>query len=175
MSEILDDLTGVWPISILPKKWTYLGSFGAPRNNGLRIHPGVDLGCPFGTDVFAMEDGIIMYKQGWSGPKTSAIIVYSPKTNFSIVYGAIFPGSNLPLKTEVKKGQKIATIGIYPKSSTMLHCEMWHGILSPTRRLKNVWKKGKSKPEILIDISPYLKQIMASRVGREYSGITEVK
>lgn len=147
----------VWPIDRKPKMWTKLGSFGANRSNGTRKHQGIDLAAPKSCSVYAMYDGIITYDQGWSGPNTKAVLVYNEEFDTTFVYGAVAPNSYPKIGTKVKKGEKIAEIGVYPNGSTMLHLEVWKGKLKPPR---TIWKK--EKPENNIDPADYLLKILST-------------
>lgn len=145
----------LWPLARQPKAWTALGSFGAPRDNGTRLHQGIDLYAPQGTAVLAAESGVVTAVQGWSGPGTKGLLVYSPNTDITILYGAVAPGSYPNIGTEVKQGEKIATIGVYPAGSTMLHLEIWPGKLTPPRPR---WNPGEDPPSY--DPAEYLTRAM---------------
>lgn len=141
----------VWPLAQAPKPWTAGGSFGASRDGGSRRHQGIDLGAPKGTPVIASEDGVITAVQGWSGPQTKGLLVYSPATDITILYGAVAPNSYPPVGTQVKRGEQIASLGVYPAGSSMLHIELWPGKLKPPRPR---WNPGEPAPSI--DPAEYL-------------------
>lgn len=147
----------LWPLARQPAPWTKLGSFGAPRDGGSRRHQGVDLYAPAGTPVLAAEDGVISAVQGWSGPGTKGLLVYSPATDVTLLYGAVKPGSYPPIGTQVRRGEQIATIGTYPAGSTMLHLEIWPGKLQPPRPR---WNPGSDPPSY--DPAPYLERAWAN-------------
>jgi murein DD-endopeptidase MepM/ murein hydrolase activator NlpD len=123
----------IWPLARQPKTWTAGGSFGASRDGGKRLHQGIDLYAPEGTPVVASEGGIVTASQGWSGPGTKAVLVYSPKSDITILYGAVAPGSFPPIGTQLKRGDLVGKVGVYPAGSTMLHLEIWPQKLKPPR------------------------------------------
>lgn len=142
-----------WPLARQPKTWTALGSFGASRDGGKRLHQGIDLYAPAGTPVLASEDGEVTALQGWSGPGTKGLLVYSPATDITILYGAVAPSDHALVGAKVKRGEQIAKIGVYPAGSTMLHLEIWPGRLSPPRPR---WLPGEPPPSI--DPAEYLER-----------------
>ena len=142
----------LWPLTSAPKKWTGGGSFGASRDGGSRRHQGIDLYAPFEAPVVALEDGVVTAVQGWSGSGTKGLWVDHPEAGFTALYGAVKPGSYPAVGTKVKRGEQIATIGKYPKGSTMLHIEAWAlGTVKP----RPTWKSG-DPPASNIDITSYL-------------------
>jgi len=143
----------LWPLARQPKQWTAGGSFGASRDGGSRLHQGVDLYAPASTPVLASEDGEVIGLQGWSGPKTKGLLVYSPATDITILYGAVAPNSTPLVGSKVRRGEQIATIGVYPAGSTMLHLEVWPGRLSIPRPR---WNPGQDPPSY--DPAPYLER-----------------
>jgi hypothetical protein len=148
----------LWPLPTPPKAWTSGGSFGAKRPSSktfTRHHQGVDLYASKGTPVLACEDGIVVADQGWDGPDTRAVLVESKETGVLLLYGAVAPGSYPKNGTKVVQGQQIATIGVYPHGSSMLHIEAWKpGVRPPRPR----WEANGSQPSQLYDISEYLER-----------------
>lgn len=148
----------LWPLTSTPKKWTAGGSFGASRDGGSRTHQGVDLYAAKGAPVVAVEDGTVTMSQGWSGSGTRAIFVDHPKAGITVLYGAVAPKS-YKVGSTVKKGQKLAEIGVYPKGSHMLHLETYP--LGTT--VRKVWYSG-DPPDTVIDPSDYLEAAMGNVV-----------
>lgn len=140
----------IWPLTSPPKDWTALGSFGAPRDGGDRRHQGVDLYAPVDAPLLALEDGVIVGKQGWDGSGTAGVWV--DHSTYTALYGAVRPGSFGATGTAVKAGVPFATIGKYPKGSSMLHFEAWQLGTRPTRPK---WYSG-DPPSALYDPSEYL-------------------
>lgn len=145
----------VWPLARQPAPWTAGGSFGASRDGGSRLHQGIDLYAPQGTPVLAAEDGEVIGLQGWSGPGTKGLLVYSPATDVTLLYGAVAPGSVPLVGAKVRRGEQIGTVGVYPAGSTMLHLEIWPGRLKPPRPR---WNPGDPPPSI--DPAEYLTRAM---------------
>lgn len=154
--------TPLWPLPLEPKQWTAGGSFGAARpssKNPTRTHQGIDLYAPKGTPVLACEDGVVINDQGWDGPGTRACMVESP-TGITILYGAVAPGS-YKIGAKLKRGDLVATVGIYPGGSTMLHMEWWkNGVKFKPVRPKWTWKGA--KPPELYDGTEYLQRAMSN-------------
>lgn len=129
------------------------GAFGTPRRYD--IHTGVDLYCPVGTPVLAVESGLVVLINLFTGP-----IAGSPwwhETSFVairglsgvVVYGEISP--------KVQVGQSVTagdTIGFVQqvltkdkgKPMTMLHLELYDNVIDPV-----IWKLSETKPLGLLD------------------------
>lgn len=149
-----------WPLETPPKDWTAAGSFGARRPTSAdftRRHQGVDLYAPEGAAVLACEDGTVVAVQGWSGPGTKAVLVESD--GVLILYGAVAPNSYPAIGTKVRRGEKIATIGVYPHGSTMLHLECWAPGVRPPRPS---WSAGGQQPAKLYNAEEYLERCRSS-------------
>lgn len=143
----------VWPLARQPAPWTAAGSFGAPRDGGSRLHQGVDLYAPANTPVIASEDGEVIALQGWSGPGTKGLLVYSPQSDITILYGAVAPNSTPLVGSKVKRGDQIGEVGVYPAGSTMAHIEVWPGRLKIPRPR---WLPGQPPPSF--DPAEYLER-----------------
>ena len=152
----------LWPLTSTPKKWTSGGSFGASRDGGSRTHQGIDLYAPANAPVLAIADGVITASQGWSGSGTRGLWVDHPDAGITVMYGAVKPGSYKGVGTKVKAGEKIATIGTYPKGSTMLHLEIYK---LGTQKPRQVWYSG-DPPSVVFDPSDYLKAAMSNVVDQ---------
>lgn len=149
-----------WPLESAPHDWTAAGSFGARRPTSAdftRRHQGVDLYAPVGAAVLACEDGVIVAVQGWSGPGTKALLVESD--GVLLLYGAVAPGSYGAIGTTVRRGEKIATIGVYPHGSSMLHFEAWEPGIRPPRP---PWSAHGQQPAALHNAEEYLERCRSS-------------
>jgi len=201
--EILDDRpVWEWPIAVDPigatnDSYSYLhintdevelplyphvGAFGARRRHD--THRGVDLYASVGTDVFAVEDGIIDTVNGirpWTGKiadcdwweDTWAVIVEG--VSGMVVYGEIkieesilkaqkelFDSKMLSTQIHIKKGQKIGTILRVLKKdkgrpTSMLHLELRKP--GYYRNIDKSWEHNKV-PKGIIDPTPYLERSM---------------
>jgi len=148
----------------------HVGAFGNPRRHD--IHKGVDLYCPEGTKVFAVEDGVVRQIRWFTGPKAGhdwwkdTMAVSIEGATGVIVYGEVEPVEGLVVGQKVKQGEVIATVKTVllvdkGRPMTMLHFAMHHhGVLS-----NGVWELGKPQPIGLIDPTNYL--LRASLLGNE--------
>ncbi|MHC1628642.1 MAG: M23 family metallopeptidase [Candidatus Nezhaarchaeales archaeon] len=152
------------------------GAFGALRKYD--IHTGVDLYCDPGDDVYAMEDGLGVGVEDFTGPKadspwwndTKAVLVQS-KSGI-ILYGEIEP-KDVSIGQRVKCGEKIGEVKTVLKKDkgkpmTMLHMELYKPVylLSPVLAAGSVWwnydrfapGKPLPQPERLLDVTDLLKE-----------------
>jgi len=124
--------------------------------NSDREHGGIDLSGNEGDRLVAMEDGVIVATQGWDGPMAKAILLQTDRGPV-LLYGAVAPNSwkkfDVQVGTRVTQGQTIATLGVYPGGSTMLHFELY----KKGTTKNSVWCEGKPQPENLLDPTEYLK------------------
>lgn len=138
------------------------GAFGVVRKN--HVHEGVDLYCPDGTPVFAVEDGTVVDIQPFTGPKagsgwwhdTDAVFVEG--VSGVVVYGEITPSC--------EKGATVRAGGLIGHVKTvlredkgrpmsMLHLELHsHGT-----RAAPEWPTEAEKPATLQDPTPFLKGV----------------
>lgn len=137
------------------------GAFGVVRKH--HVHEGLDLYCPAGTAVHAVEAGVVVGRIPFTGPKagspwwcdTEAILVEGPSG--VVVYGEI-DGLHLQPGMKVSAGQMIGrVIQVLQKDKgrpmSMLHLELHeHG----TRDVYE-WKVGSPKPFSLRDPLEYLR------------------
>ncbi len=149
----------VWPIQGQdPKKhWPVRRSreFAALRGGGTRHHAGVDLTAKYGDVVVATEDGRLVAKQSFNGPKAVALLLETDSGRV-ILYGEIAPNSwrsfGLSIGSRVVAGQPVGWVGINPGGSQMLHFELYR---KGTRSNKR-WMVGDAPPSALIDPTQYL-------------------
>jgi len=140
------------------------GSFGARRRYD--VHTGVDLYCPHGTEVFAMEDGVVVDIDWFTGPKagfpwwnnTRAVMVAGDTGH--IVYGEIQEREGLNVGDKVKAGDFVGTVLTVLKEDkgkpmSMLHVEL----MKNTEHHHLVWHLDQPKHEALLDPTPMLLSI----------------
>lgn len=145
----------------------HVGAFGVERRHD--IHKGVDLYCPVGTPVYAVEDGLLVHIRPFTGQAagcpwwedTYAISVVGESG--IVVYGEIFPADQwldkwpLHRVREVFQGDLIGQVKRVLKKdkgrpTSMLHLALHrHGTLS-----NGVWNKGEEQPDGLLDPTPHL-------------------
>lgn len=148
----------IWPLPHCDGYTSYQGLFGASRK--WDIHTGYDLYCDPGQLVVAMEDGVIVKIENFTGPSaepptpwwndTQAIMVEG--ATGVIVYGEVKPLDSIKVGDKVKAGKiigKVVTVLQKDKGlpMTMLHLEVY----KPGTRETVVWNLGESQPDTLLD------------------------
>ena len=139
-------------------------SFGGVRK--FDIHTGVDLYCNNETLVFAIEDGIVVNIENFTGE--SAGSPWWNETNSILIEGesgVILYGELKPLTAigeTIKKGELIGFVvpvlkkdkGVNP--TTMLHMELYkHGT-----RESVWWKLDEPQPSELLDVTKILQNLL---------------
>lgn len=147
----------VWPLpDVTRKRWT----FGASRAKGKRRHAGVDLYAPRGSVVLSPEDGRVVAWQKFKGPRAHALLIQLDSGPV-VLLGEVEPGSwaefGLGIGSRVIAGQVVATVGINPGGSQMLHYEMY---ASGTRQ-NHQWYAGQRPPAQLRNPTHYLQSANA--------------
>lgn len=126
------------------------GKFGAIRKHD--IHTGVDLYCDPGEAVYAIEDGVVVAVENFTGPKagtpwwndTQSVLIQSKSGVFC--YGEI--ETRCWVGQQVFEGDIIGTVLTVLKKDkgkpmTMLHLELYkHGTTESV-----VWNLGERKPK----------------------------
>ena len=138
------------------------------------IHTGVDLYAPEGTPVYAVEDGIVVAVEDFTGVETSGPdekYLYTQAALVKggsgvIVYGEIIP--SVKEGQEVKEGDIIGRVtSVLPESydgpSSMLHFELYDTSAKATAW----WMKGERRPEKLLDPTRLLRKLKQSRPAQE--------
>lgn len=129
------------------------GAFGAIRKYD--IHTGIDFYCPVGSEVMAIENGVVVAVVDFTGQsagspwwnETKAVLVESKSG--VICYAEIEP--TVKISDVVRPGSIVGTVLQVLKHSkgrptSMLHLELYkHGTKNP------VWWHGEPKPEELLD------------------------
>jgi hypothetical protein len=151
-----EDATGI------PVGDEHPGAFGYRRK--MHTHEGVDLYCPEGTEVYPVEDGIVVGVLPFTGPHagsswwrdTYAVLVEG--ASGVVVYGEIIP--------DVQEGDLVNPAILLGKVTqvltkdkgrpmTMLHLELHE---AGTRDVYE-WEAGGERPESLRDPTPFLQAI----------------
>ncbi|MBI1328020.1 MAG: peptidoglycan DD-metalloendopeptidase family protein [Alphaproteobacteria bacterium] len=145
----------------LPTGNHHPGAYGYVRAK--HTHEGIDLYCPDGTPVEAVEDGVVVAILDFTGPAagspwwrdTKAVMVEG-KTGV-VLYGEITPAANLTIGSAVKSGDRLGEVTqVLTKDKgrpmSMLHLELHeHGTSDAYE-----WKVGEDKPESLRDPTHFL-------------------
>ena len=165
------DITSEVEIPIKP----HVGAFGIERRHD--VHKGVDLYCPEGTEVFAVEDGVLCHIRPFTGKVAgcdwwentwavsvagnSGIVVYGEIKHhgFRVIGESTVEGKQkfYIQEKEVRQGDLIGHVKRVLKKdkgrpTSMLHLAMHrHGFLS-----NGVWEKGESQPFGLLDPTTHL-------------------
>jgi murein DD-endopeptidase MepM/ murein hydrolase activator NlpD len=140
---------------ILPDE---LGSFGYVRK--FHTHEGIDLYGEQNESVFAVEDGIVVGIEWFTGEYTN------PKTDWwnntqgllvegesgVVVYGEILINKDIKIGNQINRGQKVGELETVLKKDkgrpmTMLHLELYEKGIKKTGE----WDHGNPKPEGLLD------------------------
>lgn len=144
------------------------GSFGSVRLHD--VHTGIDLYCAPNEPVYAMEAGVVVAIEVFTGPNTNppspwwhetwAILIEGESGVF--LYGEI--STSLGVGTLVKRGQYIGNVKTVLKKDkgkpmTMLHVEQY----VPGVREGVWWKCNEDKPSTLLDPYPILSSIYDSK------------
>lgn len=151
-----------WPVPGYTK--FSASSFGGDRPfhpPHTRYHAGVDIHCPRGTPVVAMEDGKIAAIQGWRSRKgfperTTKAILLQLDSGPVIVYGALIPDSwkayGLGIGSRVARGDVLGLVGTYPMGDEMAHLEARR----KGTRMVRAWYISDGIPPDLLNITPFL-------------------
>jgi hypothetical protein len=136
------------------------GEFGAVRKHD--IHTGVDLYCEPGSPVYAIEDGVVVAIEDFTGPEAGSPWWHSTKavlvegTSGVICYGEISP--SIELHARVATGDVVGKVLTVLKNDKGLPMSMLHVELYRARTTKTVWwKLNEPRPEELLDITSLLK------------------
>lgn len=136
----------------------HVGSFGIARRYD--VHKGVDLYCPEGTCVYAVEEGEFNRITPWTGVKancgwweeTDAIFIDSPSG--VVCYGEISVIKyDFVIGEKIKAGQLLGTVKRVLKEDkgrprSMLHLQLYdHGVYG----CGGVWEIENPKPKGLFD------------------------
>jgi murein DD-endopeptidase MepM/ murein hydrolase activator NlpD len=148
----------------LPIGDTHAGAFGYPRRH--HIHEGIDLYCPEGTSVVAVETGIVVAVIDFTGPlaqppspwwhKTMAVLVEGDSG--VVVYGEIAVEPSILEGAHVKAGDPIGHVVSVLKKvkndrpTAMLHLELHE----PGTRDAYEWTIALGRPASLRDPTPFL-------------------
>ncbi|OXM86332.1 murein hydrolase activator EnvC family protein [Paenibacillus rigui] len=111
----------------LPKLAVMSSDYGYrsdPFTGAKKLHKGIDLAMPNGTDILAAGDGVVIVASWWSGYGNTVIIDHGG--GYWTLYGHIRNGGTVVEKGDtVKRGQKIAEVGSTGESTgNHLHFEV---------------------------------------------------
>jgi len=134
----------------------YSCKFGAPRKGG-RKHGGVDLAVPAGTEVYAVDDGLVVEAAGGFDEYGTSVVTIQHgevyEDDYIVVrYGEVGPPM-VQVGATVSKGDVIAKVGKQP-GGTQLHLEMYGGYeTGPYKQENNLPYKRRGD---IMDPTPYV-------------------
>ncbi len=145
------------------------GSFGFVRKN--HTHEGVDLYCPEGTPVFAVEDGVVTRIIKFTGEHCEPPSPWWHNTWSVMVDGAsgiVNYGEIVPTVKEgmtLRAGDIVGHVKQVLKNDkgrpvSMLHLELYRkGTEEPSSLQCVEWTNDMDKPDNLLDPTPYLMDV----------------
>lgn len=159
-------------ITGLPTGSLHPGSFGYQRAN--HVHEGVDIYCPAGTPVRAVEDGTVVAIIEFTGSRaeppspwwhdTQAILIEGPSG--VVLYGEVGVGDGMSVGMRVEAGTEIGRVRQVlkkdknpPRPMSMLHLELH---VMGTRDAYE-WTVEGGRPASLLDPTGHLAAIAESR------------
>lgn len=144
-----------------------VGDFGFRRS--FYHHPGVDVYCGFGQEIQAIEDGVVVNIENFTGPNANPPSPWWLETWSILIEGAsgalgyceIKPLPHIKVGVSVKEGELIATVVPVLKKdksngTTMLHFE--HYVPGTTHHV--TWVLDTVKPEELLDSRILLEKLI---------------
>jgi hypothetical protein len=143
----------------------HVGAFGTVRRH--HVHEGIDLYCPQGTVVHAVETGIVVAVLDFTGPKAGS--PWWRDTKSVLIEGESGVVGYGEISTYLEEGWIIRvgdTVGVVEQVLTkdkgrpmsMLHLELY----VPGTRDVVEWKVGEERPQELCDPTPHLLEMLAS-------------
>jgi murein DD-endopeptidase MepM/ murein hydrolase activator NlpD len=136
--------------------------FGAPRDGGKRSHAGCDLIADKGTEIRAIDDGIVYEASAPFYHGTNSMVVRH-KSGIYVRYCEILAEKEILTKgTEVKAGEVIAKVGKMFVDS-MLHFELYGGQAAGafTQRGNGKYQRRSD----LMDPTPLLEKLARELIG----------
>ena len=146
----------------LDKKWIKgykVGSraFGSQRDNGNRLHAGIDLYAPPNTPIYAVDDGIVI---GVSSNFYKNVGQITIKHKNYIIRYAETNRNYFKIGDKIKAGQHIADVGLIEGlEMSMLHFEMYSNIndVSPLTIVDN---KPYKRRKDLVNPTKYIDEML---------------
>lgn len=152
-----------WPLLGADRLTSYQGDFGAIRKYD--IHTGVDCYCEPGQLFAAVEDGIVVAIEDFTGEfanppspwwhNTKSILIEG--ASGVVVYGEVQPLSYITVGKKVKRGKILGTVITVLKKDkgmpmTMLHVELYEKGIRETM----IWNLEEPQPAGLLNPMPIL-------------------
>jgi hypothetical protein len=162
----------------LPKP-PHPGAFGVERKH--HHHEGVDLYCPYGTPVRAVEDGKVVAVEPFTGPMAGSpwwldtMCVMVEGDSGVVCYGEIEPDRDMEVGVEVPAGRRIGEVRRVLRKdkgrpTSMLHFELYRsGVVEPVD-----WPAGTVWPDGLLDPTKLLEAALRPHKSDEIDRLLEV-
>ena len=155
-----------WEIPLPPHD----GAFGTRRKHD--NHTGIDLYCPTGTPVHAVEDGVVARVEAFTGAAvgspwwndTNIVLVKGPSG--VVGYGEVKEDPDIKPGVPVKRGQRLGvTLQVmthqkHGRPMTMLHIELYkdEGFFTDAASTTEWWYHDQPQPSRLLDPTKKLRQ-----------------
>lgn len=148
--------------TFLPDK---LGAFGAVRKH--HTHEGIDLYGEDKESVFAVEDGVVVGIEWFTGAyadipspwwnNTQGVLVLGKSG--VVVYGEILISENIEIGSQILRSQKIGELATVLKKDkgrpmTMLHLELYEKGITQSGE----WDHGNPMPKGLLDPTSFIEE-----------------
>lgn len=134
-------------------------AFGGPRDNGKRKHAGCDLYAPVGSDILAIDDGVVVTAPYPFYAGTYAMEIHHPTIGIVRYSEFTNPQGILVRGARVTCGQVLAKVGkLIGIKQSMLHLELFkgtgHGPLTDKSKLPFMRRDDLVDPAALLDSLP---------------------
>lgn len=160
----------MWPLRNGQPSLPHVGAVGDfAFRRSFYYHPGVDLYCPDLQIIQAMEDGIVVHTEHFTGAEANPPSPWWLDTQSIMIEGEsgvigyceVIPFRHLTVGTRVYEGESIALVTPVLKKDkgngrTMLHLEHY----VPGTKHHVTWKLDTSKPRELLNSRLLLEQLL---------------
>lgn len=147
-----------WPLPGEDKYTSYAGLFGAKRK--FDIHTGIDCYCNVNQVVIAVEPGLVVAIENFTGENsnppspwwhnTKAILIEGPSG--VVVYGELNPLNTIKIGKKISRGQNLGHIVTVLKKDKGMPLNMLHLELYKTGTRETViWNLNEAQPDALLD------------------------
>ena len=168
-------MTWLWPLKgTSPMFPDEPGLFGAVRKSD--VHTGIDLYCERGTEVVAVEDGVVVLVEGFTGPSAPDPSPWWNDTQAILIEGVSGVVTYGEVKALVEVGQIVKagdTVGVIEqpvlrrfkgRPMTMLHLEL----MAPGSKATLWWHLNEPQPVNLLDPTDKLTDAAGSALTHFY-------
>lgn len=165
-----------WPLRSLPILPDEPGQFRSIRAED--VHTGVDLYCELGTDVVAVEAGVVVAIEWFTGQHVRTTtgepaswwndtrVILVKGASGIVAYGEVTPVEDITIGSCVRAEQTIAVVdtavlrSFKGRPMVMLHIELYSDLVPDKRSWSPShtawWEKGTPCPAHLLDPTPHL-------------------